>query len=116
MAITPEQAGKVTREEIEAVNKAEQELDALLQKSFKGKTSRRITDPISKLSGRCRDELLRRYAAVGWSIEKKHESADQRDPRDRSYDYWVFKQAPRMINTGFAEQINNPAPPPWQER
>jgi len=114
MAISPKNAGQVTQAEIKAVDEAEKAVDLLLRKSFQGSGSVRVTGPLGDLSNRCRDELLRRYRIAGWQIEKKHESGDIRDPRERSYDYWVFKAAPVVHHSGFAEQINNPAPPPWE--
>lgn len=114
MAITPEKAGQVTQEELQSVDKAEKVVDGLLRVRFQGSGSVQIAEHICNLSERCRKELLRRFRAAGWQIEKKHESGDQRDSRERSYDYWVFKPAPVYRNTGFAEQINNPAPSPWE--
>lgn len=87
MAITPEKAGQVTQAEIASVDAAEKKVDEELRKRFQGSGSVNITGPIGGLSERCQKELLRRYEVAGWSITKKHQSADQRDSRERSYDY-----------------------------
>lgn len=117
MAITPDQAGRVTKEEIQAVEAAEREVDNLLRKGFQGTGTVRVTGPIGKLSRRCQDELLRRYREAGWFVEKKHESGDQRDPRGcPGYDYWLFKPAPAYRDAGFPCQFDPEPPPahPWQ--
>ncbi len=116
MAITPHEAGKVTEDELQAVSAAEKKLDALLRKNFWGSEKVRVTDPISALNTRCRKELLRRYRAANWVVEEKYNKGDPH-PMVRNSDagtYWFFSPQ-KPIDTSFANQINNPAPPPWRE-
>ena len=106
MAITPEDAGRITQEEVSSIKEAEKKIDAVLQARYQGSGSVRITDPIASLTERCRRELLARFRKAGWSVEKKHESGDFRDPRERSYDYWVFKAGLRETShSSLGDQI-----------
>ena len=91
MASTPQEAGKVTKDEREAVDAAEKKLDKLLRSKFTGEGPVRIVDPVSTLNKRSREELLRRYRSAGWTVTKKHEPGCS-DPREYSagYDYWTF--------------------------
>lgn len=111
MAITPQEAARITQKETEALKRAEQELDGLLKQRYRGRPVR-IDVTVNRLTERCRDELIRRYRAAGWDVERK---SGPSDPRELSgAPYWLFK-ASAPINVGFASQIANPAPPPWQE-
>lgn len=115
MAITPHEAGKISQSDVRSVDEAEKAIDIKLKTTYQGSGHVRITEPISKLSDRCRKELLRRFRASGWGVTKKHEAGCS-DPREYSsgYDYWIFK-AEKPINTSFGDQISNPAPPPWRD-
>lgn len=90
MAITPEDAGRISQEETQSIRDAETAIDKALKASYQGTGSVEISTPIESLTERCRREVLARYRSAGWDIKKKRYEADQRDPRERSYDTWVF--------------------------
>lgn len=69
MAITPTEAAKLTEAELAIVDSEESYIDGQLR-SPKDYLGRRIATPRTQ-SHRIREELLRRYRAVGWRVETK---------------------------------------------
>ena len=113
MAITPGKAGKVTKNEIAAVEASEKRVDIELQKRYQGSGEVRITADLAKLPQRCLSELLRRYRRVGWAIKSAREESHPCDPRGANYDYWMFSAAPPVSSSSLGHQIANSAPQPW---
>jgi hypothetical protein len=116
MAISPHEAGKVTQDEFKAVDSAERKLDKILKEHFQDTKEVRVTDPLSALNARCRKEILRRFRASGWAVQEKYDKgSDHALVRNSdAHTFWLFS-ARQPVNKGFADQINNPAPPPWRE-
>jgi hypothetical protein len=93
MAITPGQAAKISEEEESVIREVELAIEDRLRRDYQGHGAVSISEPLERLTDRVRREVLNRFRAAGWSIEKKHYDGDQRDIRERSYDSWEFSAA-----------------------
>lgn len=105
MAITPEEAGRVSKSETKAIEDAEREVDEHLKARYQGTGSIEIISPLDKLTDRCRRDVIARYRRAGWDIRTKTYEADPRDPREVPYDAWIFtagvrESTPPYSNTG----------------
>ena len=107
MAITPNEAGRIREEEREKLRALEREVDACLSRNYQGRGRVNCSSIVGKVTGRVRDELLRRYRAAGWEI--KQESCN--DPREPGT-FWYFSAAPVPAS---AWQGDQGAPPPWRD-
>lgn len=95
MAITPEEAGRVSQDESKTIQETVRIVDELLRSRYQGTGTVEICGPLERLSERCLRQVLSRYRSAGWDIKTKRYEADQRDPRERSYTAWVFSAGVR---------------------
>lgn len=73
MAISPDEANKLTPEHVEVLKRQEERIDEYLRATFSG---RPVSVDIGGCPGRVLTELVRRYEAAGWSVRV---TSDQRD-------------------------------------
>lgn len=94
MVVSPDDASKLSQEEIESITKAELDLDATLLKEFRKFKTIKVREPISSLSVRAQKELLRRYRKAGWYIQEGYFSGtdDGLLRCSDAYSYWNFSE------------------------
>jgi hypothetical protein len=86
MAITPSDAKKITKEELEQVNKLEEETDKKLLKGMRTFTFKFSSDKM-------RVEFLKRYESAGWKIVGHFDQWDG--------DYWSFSEPINRFKEGW---------------
>jgi len=94
MAISPQDANKVTKVETEKVDAAEKDIDLALKASYQGEGPVTVWMGRFGLNSRSQRDLKRRYERVGWSIKEGHSAGNQREPRDPSGPFWSFSARP----------------------
>lgn len=98
--ITPQEAGKVTPEETEALEAAEKKVDAVLREGYRNGRAAHVREDAMPPPGRVRDELLRRYRNAGWTAAERNSAADPRGTCE-ARTWWEFAATSRPPQVGF---------------